>query len=110
MFDESHFLLFCQNNGEYSITVNVSPHGMIFTDVQDNNFRVLHGSTGVVTLVLPSTRPQLFENQVKLFSTDRTRCVSCIRQRIYVSGPWLEEYQEGPEIERPMKKIRPNGN
>ena len=107
-----YFLLFCQNNGEYFITVSVLPHGMIFTGAQDPNCRVLHVSTGVVTLVLPSTRPQLFENTVKLFSTGRarSRCVSCIHQRISVPGRWLEEYQEGYEIERPMKKIRPNGN
>ena len=84
---------------------------MIFTDTQDNYFRP-QGSTGVVTLVLPSTRPQVFENTVKLFSTDRARSrfVSCVHKRIFVHGPWMEEYQEGPEIERPMKKIRPNGN
>lgn len=102
---------FSINNGEYFIRVHVSPHGLVRFDTQDHGFRQLHGSTGVVTLLLPSLRPQLFDTTVKLISATRGRhrCVSYRHQEVSVPGPQLEEYQEGPGIDKAIKKIRPTG-
>ena len=102
----------CQNNGTYVLKLHISPSASIFTKADDYNSRHLRGSTGVVTLVLPSTRPQIFTYTVQLYSVDGVQhsLVSCLVQTIYVPGPWLEEYQEGPAIEHPIRKIRPQGD
>ena len=101
----------CQNNGTYVLKLNISPSAFIFTKADDYNSRRLRGSTGVVTLVLPSTRPQIFTHTVQLYSVDGVQrsLVSCLEQTICVPGPWLEQYQEGPAIEHPIRKIRPQG-
>ena len=92
-----------QNNGEYNITVHISPYGMIMTSAHDSPIM------GVVTLLLPSAGPQTFEHTIQLYSTDRRRNVSCIHETISVPGPWLNEYQDGPGIEKPIRKLRPKG-
>lgn len=91
------------NNGEYNITVHISPYGMIMTSAHDSSIE------GVVTLLLPSAWPQTFEHTIQLYSTDRRRNVSCIHETISVPGPWLNEYQDGPGIEKPIRKLRPKG-
>ena len=96
-------LFYQQNNGEYSITFHISPHGMIRTSAHDSSIM------GVVTLLLPSAGPQTFDHTIQLYSTDRRRNVSCIHKKISVPGPWLNEYQEGPGIEKPIRKLRPKG-
>lgn len=96
-------LFYQQNNGGYIITVHISPQGMIITSGHDSSIM------GIVTLLLPSTGPQIFENTIQLYSTDRGRNVSYIHKKIPVPGPWLDEYQEGPGIEKPIRKLRPKG-
>ncbi|XP_078360542.1 uncharacterized protein LOC144644867 [Oculina patagonica] len=93
---------FCVNNGEYFIRVHITPQGVFLTSAQGS-------STGLVTLFLPSTRPQMFEVTMQLYSTDRGRNVSYILKKISVPGPWLDEYQDGPGIEQPIRKLRPKG-
>ena len=107
----SFLLSSCQNNGTYVLKLNISPSAFIFTKTDDYNSRHLRGSTGVVTLVLPSTRHQIFTHTVQLYSVDGVQhsLVSCLEQTICVPGPWLKEYQEGPAIEHPIRKIRPQG-
>lgn len=51
----------------------------------------------------------MFDVTMQLYSTDRGRNVSYIHKKIFVPGPWLDEYQEGPGIEQPMRKLRPKG-
>lgn len=89
---------FSVNNGEYNIAVRISPQGIIRTS-----------NMGVVTLLLPSAGPQIFEITIQLYSTERGRNVSYIQKKISVPGPWLNEYQEGPGIEKPIRKLRPKG-
>ncbi|XP_068753637.1 uncharacterized protein [Montipora capricornis] len=103
---------FAINNGTYFLKVHISPSGLIFTQAEDYNFRRdLQGSTGIVILLLPSSIPKVFTFTVKLFSFDGDQdvFVSCLEQQIPLPGPWLEQYQEGPAIEHPIKKIRPRG-
>ncbi|XP_068757190.1 uncharacterized protein [Montipora capricornis] len=103
---------FAINNGTYFLKVHISPSGLIFTQAEDYNFRRdLQGSTGIVILLLPSSIPKVFTFTVKLFSFDGDQdlFVSCLEQQIPLLGPWLEQYQEGPAIEHPIKKIRPRG-
>lgn len=76
---------------------------MIITSAHNNSIM------GIVTLLLPSVEPQIFENTIQLYSTDGGRNVSCIHKKISVPGPWLNEYQEGPGIEKPIRKRRPKG-
>ncbi|CAH3157225.1 unnamed protein product [Porites evermanni] len=99
------------NNGTYVLKLHISPSACIFTKADDYNSRDLQGSTGVVTLLLPSTRPQIFTHTVQLYSVEGAQhsLVSCLERKIHVPGPWLEEYQEGPAIEHPIRKIRPRG-
>lgn len=92
------YLFHQQNNGEYNIAVRISPQGIIRTSIM-----------GVVTLLLPSAGPQIFEITIQLYSTERGRNVSYIHKKISVPGPWLNEYQEGPGIEKPIRKLRPKG-
>ena len=101
----------CQNNGTYVLKLHISPSAFILTKAGDYNSRDLQGSTGVVTLLLPSTRPQIFTYTVQLYSVEGAQhsFVSCLERKIHVPGPWLEEYQEGPAIEHPIRKIRPRG-
>lgn len=96
-------LFYLQNNGKYIIAVHISPQGMIITSAHNNSIM------GIVTLLLPSAEPQIFENTIQLYSTDGGRNVSCIHKKISVPGPWLNEYQEGPGIEKPIRKLRPKG-
>ena len=96
-------LFYQQNNGEYDIAVHVSPQGMITTSRHDSSIM------GVVTLLLPSARPQVFENTIQLYSTERGTNVSKIHKKIWVPGPWLYEYQEGPGIQKSIRKLRPKG-
>ena len=35
--------------------------------------------------------------------------MSYIYKKISVPGPWLNEYQEGPGIEKSIRKLRPKG-
>ena len=101
----------CQNNGTYVLKLHISPSAFILTKADDYNSRDLQGSTGVVTLLLPSTRPQIFTYTVQLYSVEGAQhsFVSCLERKIHVPGPCLEEYQEGPAIEHPIRKIRPRG-
>ena len=101
----------CQNNGTYVLKLHISPSAFILNKADDYNSRDLQGSTGVVTLLLPSTRTQIFTYTVQLYSVEGAQhsFVSCLERKIHVPGPWLEEYQEGPAIEHPIRKIRPRG-
>ena len=92
-----------QNNGEYNIAVRISPQGMFETSWHDSSIK------GVVTLLLPSAGPQIFEMTMQLYSTERGRNVSYIHKKISVPGQWLNEYQVGPGIEKAIRKLRPKG-
>lgn len=107
----SSLLSRCQNNGTYVLKLHISPSAFIFTKADDYNSRHLRGSAGIVTILLPSKKSQIFTHSVQLYSVDGVQhsFVSCLERKIRVPGPRLEEYQEGPVIEHPIRKIRPRG-
>lgn len=94
---------FFVNRGEYLIQLNISSPAVILTSSQ-NRF------TGLITLILPSTRPENFTHTVRLCSSlDRNRNVDHFQKLFSVPGPHLDDFQEGPGIEQPVRKLRPKG-
>lgn len=94
---------FSVNRGEYLIEVNISSPAVILTASQDR-------FTGLVTLLLPSVRPETFSHTVRLYtSMDRSRNVAYFQKLFSVPGPRLEEFLEGSGIEQPIRKLRPKG-
>lgn len=96
-------LFYLQNNGKYIIVAHISPQGIIIPSAHTNPIM------GIVTLLLPSAGPHVFETTIKLYSTDRGRNMCYVHKKIPVPGPRLNEYQDGPGIEKPIRKLRPQG-